>query len=560
MIEYSHNYRNALEDFFEARRRATVRNILARIQGKNYDLLSFDDVRKKLKAEISDHHQTLTEIPLDAIVGSVNRYQDFTRDFLPKNSVQASRWARVEVNVTSQDGLPPIEVYKLGRAYFVLDGNHRVSVARASGTKTIQAYVNEIKTRVDLDPHDTPEDIIIKAELTNFLHFTRLDILRPGSDFSATSPEAYTRLEEHIRLHQYYLNVDEQKNVGLDEAILHWYDNYYLWIIEIIDTNGLVRDFPGKTKTDLYLWLNDYRTSLQATLAEPVSVVEAARHFASQQIATQSTATPDPGELRRYKESTRQEGCLFSDILVPVNGTDSSWFALRQAIEIAHKETSRIHGLHVVIDDSLKDGPEALKTQSSFNEQCEAAGVEGKLVITSGNVGTQILERSGMTDLIVVNLAYPPGASALGRLTNGFRTLVQRSTRPVLACPDASSKLDHALLAFDNSPTSQEALYMAAYIAGKWNMRLTVLTISQPDKSDSASEQALEYLSSHHVDAEHIAEKGQVAPLILKYANQSSVDLVIMGGYGSTTLFNFLFDTVADQVLRESSKPMLLCR
>lgn len=563
---FTQGYRNALEDFHNARRQATMKNILARIQGKNYDLLSFDDIRKQFRAELTNSHQKLQEIPLDAIVGSVNRYEDFTRDFLPKSRVEAQRWARVELVAAGQEGLPPIEVYQLGKAYFVIDGNHRVSVARSFGAKTIQAYVNEIKTRVDLDPNDSPQDIIIKAELTNFLQETRLDILRPDSDFSVTAPEAYGRLLEHIAVHQYFLGIDQQRDVFRDEAITHWHDSYYLPTIEIIQNFGLTRDFPGKTNTDIFLWLCDYRVNLEKYLEEPVDEINAARHYVSQQnsdadLQEGTQESTSLGELRRQKLLIRQEGCLFSDILVPINGKETSWVAASQALEISKRENSRLHGLHVVADDTQKSSSEAVDIQAQFNQLCEEAKVDGKLTIASGSVSSQISERVGINDLIVVNLAYPPEATAFSRLTNGFRTLVQRSPRPVLACPEAFSSLNHAVLAYSGSKTSQEALYISAYLAGKWNIKLTVLSISPTDKNPSTSgEMALSYLHDHLIDADLIAKTGPVVSGILDSANQVGADFIIMGGYSSSALFSFLFDTVADQILRESSIPMLLCR
>jgi len=562
MNEFNQNYRTALEDFFEARRRANLRSFFAKIQGKNYDLLSFDEVRKKLKAEISNNRQTIKEIRLDKIVGSVNRYEDFTRDFFPKDRVQAQRWVMVELGTSGTTGLPPIEVYELGGVYFVIDGNHRVSVANSLGSKTIQAYVYEIKTRVDLDPNDSPEDIIIKAELTDFLQETRLDILRPGSDFSVTAPEAYVRLKEHIAVHQYFLGLDESRDVEPTEAITHWYDTYFMPTIESIEAFGLTHDFPGKTKTDIYLWICDYQAILEKDLSQPLHTLDAIRHYSSQH-SPASTAPSDSsiGELRRQKKLIRQESCLFSDILIPINGSETSWNALNLAIEISKKENSTLNGLHVVADEAQKESPSALDTQRIFNQTCQQAGAYGQLVIVSGNVTARISERSGISDLIVVNLAYPPEANALSRLTNGFRNLVQRSPRPVFACPETSSRLEHALLAYDGSPTSQEALYIAAYLAGKWNTRITVLTIKDSEKNrEQEINPAIKYLFEHNIQAELIEEKGSVAPLTLQYVQSTQADFIIMGGYGSTTMFHFLFDTVADQILRESSVPMLLCR
>ena len=127
----------AVEDFRRARRKASLEQVLARLTGKTIDLLSYEDVRRKLRAT-SGVSQDLREIPLDAIIGSVGRYADFTRSFLPRKDSDEGRWARVKVAVDDLSGLPPIEVYQVGEAYFVRDGNHRVSIARELGATHIQ--------------------------------------------------------------------------------------------------------------------------------------------------------------------------------------------------------------------------------------------------------------------------------------------------------------------------------------------------------------------------------------------------------------------------------------
>ena len=91
-------------------------------------------------------------VPLDSIVGSVGRYEDFTRDFLPRRDSDKERWARVEFLANESTGLPPVELFQIGDAYFVNDGNHRVSVARQSGHTHIEAYVTDVHTRVPLSP------------------------------------------------------------------------------------------------------------------------------------------------------------------------------------------------------------------------------------------------------------------------------------------------------------------------------------------------------------------------------------------------------------------------
>src|SRR5512135_388212 len=101
----SANFLAALEDFRRARRRAAMEEILARLTGKTADLLPFEQVSQMLKITESEP-RGLQEISLNAIVGSVGRYSDFTRSFLPRREVSQERWARVEVAASNPRGLP----------------------------------------------------------------------------------------------------------------------------------------------------------------------------------------------------------------------------------------------------------------------------------------------------------------------------------------------------------------------------------------------------------------------------------------------------------------------
>ena len=175
------NFLSALEDFRRARRRAAMEEILSRLTGKSTDLLPYEQVSQMLRVTKSEP-RGLQEIPLDAIVGSVARYTDFTRSFLPRHDATQERWARIEMAASDPRGLPPIDVYQIGQVYFVADGNHRVSVARRLGAKTILAHVTQVHTKVTLTPDVSPDDLILKAEYADFLESTRLDQVRPQAE------------------------------------------------------------------------------------------------------------------------------------------------------------------------------------------------------------------------------------------------------------------------------------------------------------------------------------------------------------------------------------------
>ncbi len=186
-------YSAVLRDFQEARRRAALEDLKARLTGKSDDLLSYEEVQDLVQPDGSTS-RGLQEIPLDAIVGSVGRYRDFTRSFLPRLESNKHRWANVKLRALYRGGVSPIEVYQLGDVYFVLDGNHRVSVARQLGAETIQAYVTQVHSRVPLSDDVHTDELIIKTRYARFLDATALDQSRPGLNLLVTAPGQYRKL------------------------------------------------------------------------------------------------------------------------------------------------------------------------------------------------------------------------------------------------------------------------------------------------------------------------------------------------------------------------------
>jgi len=133
-------------DFTRARRRALLRRVLARLRKNpaSNQLLSFDDVRRVLRAN-NRHHLGRRIVEVEKVVGSVGRWGEFDRSFLPLRASVAQRWKRIDRALHRGEDLPPVDLYKMGDAYFVLDGHHRVSVARYHGFPTVEAVVTECR-------------------------------------------------------------------------------------------------------------------------------------------------------------------------------------------------------------------------------------------------------------------------------------------------------------------------------------------------------------------------------------------------------------------------------
>jgi nucleotide-binding universal stress UspA family protein len=182
------------------------------------------------------------------------------------------------------------------------------------------------------------------------------------------------------------------------------------------------------------------------------------------------------------------------------------------------------------------------------------------LTLATGSVQRQICSRSRWVDLFIVNLAYPPAPQPISRLSSGFSKLVRSCSRPMLAAPGLTTGLNSALLAFDGSPKSEEALFVATYLSLKWNITLWVVTVIENGTTTGTLQKAEAYLESHGVQASFIEEQGGVAGAILKQAESTGSELIIMGGYGSSPVVEVVLGSSVDKVLRESRRPMLICR
>ncbi len=268
-----------MESFSAARRRAFVQDMLAELSGRPDDLLSFTEVQERLHLSEPPQDISLEEIPLDKIVGSVGRYKDFNRAFLPRGPIDPERWARID-RLRRHTALPPIDVFKIGDVYFVQDGNHRVSVARARGDKVIRARVVEIPIRVPLGPDTSPDDLILKSGYTEFLEKTSLDRTCPEQRIELTRAGGYRRLLQHIEVHEFYMGLRSRHYPSLDEAAADWYLSVYLPVVERIRASRILARFRGRTEADLYLWIAENRARLQMQYGGTAVAQEAVDDFA----------------------------------------------------------------------------------------------------------------------------------------------------------------------------------------------------------------------------------------------------------------------------------------
>ena len=243
------------EDFDAARFRAFRRAIQATLTGRARRMLSLDTVLEAAGAE-GRSFGGVREIPLDKIAGSAAptaKAGDFDPRFLPVTRRLRDRWMRIYQAMVEGDELPPIDVYKVGEGYYVIDGHHRVSVARNLGRDVINARVIEVQTRAPLGSDVNAAELLRAAEYASFLDTTQLHRLRPDARLECSRLGRYDEILRHILGHKYFLGLKAGHEVSLPEAAASWYDKVYSPVAEVIRKYNVLERLPGWTEADLYV-------------------------------------------------------------------------------------------------------------------------------------------------------------------------------------------------------------------------------------------------------------------------------------------------------------------
>jgi hypothetical protein len=265
-------------DFSHVRFKAFWNRILSIVGRQPNTLLSYDEVKEKLHIG-GPIYRGVKPVELNKIIGSLNRYHQFDRAFLPLEDQMANRWQNIDRAFYQDVNLPPIVLYKVGEVYFVVDGHHRVSVAREQGQMDIDAEVRECSTKVNITPDLKAEDLEILGEKVEFLERTELDRLRPNAKINLTIPDGFCRMLEHIAVHRYFMGLNLKREISDEEAVVHWYDKVYQPIASSIRRSDILKEFPGKTEGDLYLWVLDRQHYLHTKGKKLVSPRKAVKDF-----------------------------------------------------------------------------------------------------------------------------------------------------------------------------------------------------------------------------------------------------------------------------------------
>jgi nucleotide-binding universal stress UspA family protein len=572
------SYQRALRDFQNARQQAALQQLLERFRGEAAGLLPFDEIKEQLHPTgVTIEHGT-QEIPLDKIVGSVARYKDFTRSFLPKRDADLERWAGVRMAVTDMRGIPPIDVFQVGDAYFVQDGNHRVSIARRLNSKTITARVTEIKTRVPFSADDDPNEIISKAHYADFLEQTNLDNLRPDADLMLTFSGEYPVFLDQITAVYRDLAPDSVETIDPSrwhQAVVIWYDQVYRPVIRIIRELGVLHRFPERTEADMYLLLSERRAELEEDLGWQVDIESGVSDLIVeeekpenllgrvwQSLQFSPAKQPQFGLWRQQQLARQRYHHLFKDILIPFDGTEENWKVFSHYLE--HDSTDdHILGLHVVQDEAQVYSSRVRQMRERFLDSIRRHNLEGEFAVEVGSNSVEIInKRAAWVDLVVVRGTRPPEPVVLEQASPQMKELVEHCPRPIQVTPDGTdSDISHMILAYDGSKKSDEALFIATYLKGRWPKKLTVVTVETAHTDVKDMERARRYLEQHGIDdVNYILRKGDISQLVLDTAAEQGCNYLIMGGFSFRSLRNRTLGSSAVRVLLEYPHPMLICR
>lgn len=277
--EYTHRSQG-LQHFSNARRRAQRDAISARLTGRDTSLLPFDAIRTELRQQ-SPLYRGLREVPLDEIVGSVGRYKDLSRKFLPLTDAMRERFVRI-TSLAITEGWPPIELFQIGGVYFVKDGNHRVAAARELEFPSIESHVWEYPEDVTIGPDDSLDDILIRFGERNFMKLTGLDERIPDHGILFTTPGRYTELRAQILDLRGKLEAIDGEDMPYPEAVDAWYEMSYLPAVQIIRESQMLEAFPGRTESDMFVWMSVMRTPLQEQYGDFDNLADLARLLADE--------------------------------------------------------------------------------------------------------------------------------------------------------------------------------------------------------------------------------------------------------------------------------------
>ena len=232
---------DAHTDFSRARRRRRLSDLAARLRREPDDvnvILPFDEVVQAV-GKRGERRLGLQTIELDSIVGTVDRTREFDRSFRPTSRRVRRRWEGIAKATRRGEAMPPIDVYRVGELHFVVDGHHRVSVARQLGLKVIEANVTEIVTEVPVDRNTRVRDLALKSH--ERLFFERVPLPRSARErIRLTEKWRYASLAEGIEAWGFRAMQADGEFKTRAEVAREWFEHEYLPVVDLLREEGLI--------------------------------------------------------------------------------------------------------------------------------------------------------------------------------------------------------------------------------------------------------------------------------------------------------------------------------
>jgi hypothetical protein len=234
---------DAQNDFLRARRRQALARLADRLRRTPDDvglMLPFDEVVTAL-GRTGERSLGLQTIPLETVVGSVDRTADFDREFRPTSSRVRSRWESIAQAERRGAAMPPISVKRVGGLHFVDDGHHRVSVARSRGRSSIDAYVTEVVTRLEPGETLTIGDLPLKSHERLFLERVPLSS-EQAARIRLKDPWAYAELAEGVEAWGFRLFAEQGRMMDRRAVASTWFEEEFRPVVELLREADLLGD------------------------------------------------------------------------------------------------------------------------------------------------------------------------------------------------------------------------------------------------------------------------------------------------------------------------------
>ena len=262
-------------DFARSRRARALSRLRERLRGESSDvsvILPFEEVVAALGRR-GERSLGQKVIPLDSIVGTVDRGREFDRSFRPTSGKVRTRWERVAAAQRRGEAMPPIDVYRIGELHFVKDGHHRVSVARALGHKDINAYVTEVLTELGAEREITLADLPLKSHERLFRE--RVPLPADARAAIQLSDEwRYAALAEAVEAWGFRREQGTGDQLSRADVAEAWFREEYEPVVEMLQEAGLARK---GTATEAYMRISHLRYLILRTHDWDESVIERLR-------------------------------------------------------------------------------------------------------------------------------------------------------------------------------------------------------------------------------------------------------------------------------------------